>query len=66
MGTVGARENPRHWALSRPAISLEAVEEVSTVSARVLFRDVLPYEMPSSLAALHRPAEGVIPLPVTV
>ncbi len=33
---------------------------------RVLYQDVIPYEMPSSLAALHGPTEGVVSLPLTV
>lgn len=62
MGTVGARENPRHWALSRPAISLEAVEEVSTrVRPRALpgrppLRDaVQPRRAPPARRRCHPP-----------
>ncbi len=33
---------------------------------RVLYRDVIPYETPSSLAALRGPATGVLTLPLTV
>ncbi|MGV1010455.1 MAG: transcriptional regulator [Dermatophilaceae bacterium] len=33
---------------------------------RVLYRDVIPYDTPSSLAALAGPAEGVLRLPVSV
>lgn len=36
------------------------------MSTRVLYRDVIPYDMPSSLTALAGPAEGVLSLPVTV
>jgi hypothetical protein len=36
------------------------------MTERVLYQDVIPYEMPSSLAALHGPTEGVITLPLTV
>lgn len=66
IGTVDARETPRYWALSRPPVTLRAVEEVGTVTDRVLYQDVVPYEMPSSLAALHGPTEGVVSLPLTV
>jgi hypothetical protein len=66
MGTLDARETPRQWAVSRATVTLEAVEEVSTMTDRVLYQDVIPYEMPSSLAALHGPTEGVITLPLTV
>ncbi len=34
------------------------------MSTRVLYRDVIPYDTPSSLAALGGPAEGVLTLPV--
>ena len=66
MGTLDARETPRQWAVSRATVTLEAVEEVSTMTDRVLYQDVIPYEMPSSLAALHGPTEGVVALPLTV
>lgn len=33
---------------------------------KILFRDIVPYEVPSSLSALHGPATGVIELPITV
>lgn len=33
---------------------------------RVLYRDIVPYEVPSSLSALRGPASGVIELPITV
>jgi len=33
---------------------------------RVLYRDVVPYDTPTSLAALHGPASGPVELPVTV
>jgi len=33
---------------------------------KVLFRDIVPYEVPSSLAALHGPSSGLIELPITV
>lgn len=36
------------------------------MAEKVLFRDVVPYEVPSSLSALHGPATGVIELPVIV
>jgi len=36
------------------------------MSTRVLYRDVIPYDTPSSLAALVGPAEGVLTLPVAV
>ena len=36
------------------------------MSTRVLYRDVIPYDTPSSLAALEGPAEGVLTLPVAV
>jgi hypothetical protein len=36
------------------------------MTTRVLYRDVIPYETPSSLNALTGPAQGVLTLPVTV
>lgn len=33
---------------------------------RVLFRDVIPYEAPSSLSALRGPAGGMLEVPITV
>lgn len=33
---------------------------------RVQFRDVIPYEAPSSLSALRGPADGVLEVPMTV
>ena len=33
---------------------------------RVLYQDVIPYETPSSLNALHGPTEGIVTLPLTV
>lgn len=42
------------------------MEEVHTLSERVLYQDVIPYETPSSLAALHGPRGGVVTLPLSV
>lgn len=39
---------------------------MSDVAERVLYRDIVPYDVPSSLDALHGPATGVVELPVTV
>ena len=36
------------------------------MAVRVLYRDVIPYETPSSLDVLSGPTEGVLTLPVTV
>lgn len=36
------------------------------MTARVLYRDVIPYETPSSLDALSGPAAGALALPVSV
>lgn len=33
---------------------------------RVLYRDVVPYDTPTSLEALHGPASGQVELPITV
>ena len=33
---------------------------------RMLYRDVVPYDVPTSLEALHGPSAGVLKLPVTV
>lgn len=33
---------------------------------KVLYKDVVPYEVPSSLDALRGPATGVLELPITV
>lgn len=33
---------------------------------RVMYRDVIPYETPSSLGALRGPADGVVVLPLDV
>ena len=33
---------------------------------RVQFRDVIPYEVPSSLLALRGPAHGMLDVPITV
>jgi hypothetical protein len=33
---------------------------------RVQFRDVIPYEAPSSLASLRGPAQGMLEVPITV
>lgn len=33
---------------------------------RVLYQDIVPYEVPSSLDVLHGPATGVLELPITV
>ncbi len=33
---------------------------------KVLYRDVVPYDVPSSLDALRGPADGLLELPVTV
>ncbi len=33
---------------------------------RILYRDLIPYETPSSLSALHGPSEGMLELPITV
>jgi hypothetical protein len=39
---------------------------VSEVAERVLYRDIVPYDVPSSLDALRGPVTGVLELPVTV
>lgn len=36
------------------------------MTGRVLYRDIVPYETPSSLSALRGPASGVVELPITV
>lgn len=36
------------------------------MAGRVLYRDLVPYETPSSLSALRGPAAGVLELPITV
>lgn len=36
------------------------------MAGKVLYRDVVPYETPASLSALHGPASGVLELPITV
>jgi len=33
---------------------------------RVLFRDAIPYELPSSLSALQGPVDGMLEVPITV
>lgn len=33
---------------------------------RVLYQDVIPYQTPSNLDALHGPTEGVVTLPLSV
>jgi len=33
---------------------------------RVQFRDVIPYEVPSSLSTLRGPADGMLDVPITV
>lgn len=36
------------------------------MSERVLYRDIVPYDLPSSLGALRGPVSGPLELPVTV
>lgn len=36
------------------------------MAGRVLYRDIVPYETPASLAALRGSASGVLELPITV
>lgn len=36
------------------------------MAERMLYRDIVPYEVPSSLDALHGPAGGMLELPITV
>ena len=36
------------------------------MAERVLFKDVVPYDTPSSLSALRGPASGVIELPLAI
>ena len=36
------------------------------MEGKVLYRDLVPYETPSSLAALRGPGSGVLHLPITV
>ena len=47
--------------LDRPGLSVE----VRTTN-RTLYRDTIPYDVPSSLAALRGPSGGLIELPITV
>lgn len=35
-------------------------------SSKMLYRDIVPYETPSSLSALRGPASGLVELPITV
>lgn len=39
---------------------------VSAVVERVLYQDLVPYDVPSSLSALRGPAAGALELPITV
>ena len=36
------------------------------MTERVLYRDIVPYEVPASISALHGPATGMLELPITV
>lgn len=36
------------------------------MAGKVLYRDIVPYETPSSLSALRGPATGMLELPITV
>lgn len=36
------------------------------MAGKVLYRDIIPYETPSSLSALRGPVAGVLELPITV
>lgn len=48
-------------------VTLEATrQEVHTMSKRVLYQDVIPYETPTSLSALRGPVDGVVTLPLAV
>lgn len=49
--------------------TLRQTREVRTVAdhrGRVLYKDIVPYDTPTSLDALRGPATGVLDLPVTV
>ncbi|UNX55029.1 hypothetical protein MF406_01710 [Georgenia sp. TF02-10] len=39
---------------------------MSGVAKKILYQDVVPYDTPSSLTALHGPASGTRELPITV
>lgn len=39
---------------------------VAMPDRRVLYRDIVPYDVPSSLDVLHGPASGLLAVPVTV
>lgn len=62
--TLNGRMNPK--ASSRGRARGRAGKVVSGVAERVLYQDIVPYEVPTSLDALHGPAAGVLELPVTV
>ena len=42
------------------------VKAVRQMAGRVLYKDVVPYDAPSSLDALHGSALGMLELPITV
>ena len=45
---------------------IETRKAVRTMADRVLYKDIVPYDTPSSLDALHGPATGILEVPITV
>lgn len=54
------------WGLSDCRFGTELCGRSFQMSASVLYRDLIPYELPTSLAALSGASSGVIELPISV
>lgn len=42
------------------------VREVAGLAQKILYKDIVPYDTPSSLSALHGPDAGIVDVPITV
>lgn len=47
-------------------LGIEARKVVRTMTDRVLYKDIVPYDTPTSLDALLGPATGILEVPITV
>jgi len=47
-------------------LDIETRKVVRTMANRVLYKDIVPYDTPSSLDALRGPATGTLEVPITV
>lgn len=67
MGRAGTAHRSQPAAVTHNASGIDIrAGEVRNVADRMLYKDIIPYDTPSSLDALRGPATGILEVPITV